>query len=280
MKKYIFGSFFALASAVMFTSCAVEEGSDPGNDSKTNVLIYQYAASTPNDADVDTQLRITTNSATETAYMLTEKTEDYENRVASLTETGYQDYVVENGKQLTDVKGAAVKDTVVVNLTGDYTITVVSVGKGGKCSKSVNFVGTTWSDVATGTYSFADFGQLFGLDEYSQPATLQVKDSDPTQYRFKDFWDTGVHMTFTLNGREGTLPNGMAYKALSVPAQATPYAYGSYGTVYYADAWTHQVAAYNSYIREDNVVKIAMSWYVSDFDLLDISGYDTFTPNN
>ncbi len=278
MKKYIYGSLFALASVAMFSACSADEGTEPGNDSKTNVVVYQYTATTPNDADVDTKLRIATNSATETAYILTEKTEDYESRVASLTETGYQDYVVENGKKIDDVKGAAVKDTVITNLLGNYTITVVSVGKDSKSSKSVSFAGVTWSDVATGTYYFADFGQLLGQSGVS--ATLQVKDSDATQYRFKDFWSAGQHLKFNLTGRGGTMSNGLKYQALTVPAQATPYTYGSYGTIYYADALTHGAMSYISYIREDNVVAILMSYYVSAGDLLDISGYDTFVPKN
>lgn len=282
MKKYIYGSLFAVASVVMFTACSADEGLEPGNDNKTNVLVYQYEASIPNDADVDTKLRIATNSATETAYILTQKTSDYESRVASLTETGYQDYVVENGKQLTDVKGAAVKDTVVANLLGDYTITVVSVGKGGKCSKSVSFSGVTWSDVATGYYTFADFSQLFGAEVggYSVPATLQVQDSDAKQYRFKDFWGTGLHMKFNLTGAGGTMANGLTYSVLTVPAQASKYTYRSYGTIYFADAKTHGAGNYTSYIMEDNVVKIAMSWYVTQADLVDLTAYDTFTPEN
>ncbi len=282
MKKYIYGSLFALASVVMFSACSADDGIEPGNDDKTNVIVYQYAASTPNDADVDTQLRIATNSATSAAYILTEKTEDYESRVASLTETGYQDYVVENGKQMVDIKGAAVKDTVVPNLLGDYTITVVSVGKGGKSSKSVSFQGVTWSDVATGTYTFGDFSEMFDFDAggYSVPATLQVKDSDPSEYRFKDFWGTGLHMKFYLTGAGDTMDSGMTRNFLTVPAQASPYTYGSYGTIYYADALTHKEDDALSFITETNAVRIAMSWYVSAWSLTEFSVYDKFDPED
>lgn len=64
MKKYIYGLFMALVSVAMFTACSADEGTEPGNDSKVNVVLYQYTATTPNDPDVDTQLRIATNSAT------------------------------------------------------------------------------------------------------------------------------------------------------------------------------------------------------------------------
>lgn len=63
MKKYIYGLFFALISVAMFTACSADEGTDEGNDSKAKVTLYQYVASAPNDPDVDTQLRIATNSA-------------------------------------------------------------------------------------------------------------------------------------------------------------------------------------------------------------------------
>ncbi len=282
MKKYIYGVFMALASVAMFTACSADEGTEPGNDGQANVLIYQYTADTPNDADVDTQLRITTNSATDAAYILAEPTEDYESRVSSLSESGYQDYVVENGKKLDKVQGEAVVDTIIKNLAGDYTITVVAVGKGGKISKKVNFVGVTWSDVASGTYYFSDFGQLFSIEEqygYSLPATLQVCDSDPTQYRFKDFWKAGYHFKFNLTGKSGTLASGAKVNIITVEGQKTPYTYGSYGTIYFADALTHQDANAQGYIREDNVVLLPMSYYVEAGTLLDITGYDRFIPN-
>ena len=65
MKKYIYGLFFALVSVIMFTACSEDEGSDIGSDSQAKATLYQYTATEPNDADIDTQIRIATNSATQ-----------------------------------------------------------------------------------------------------------------------------------------------------------------------------------------------------------------------
>ena len=54
MKKYIYGLFFALVSVVMFTACSEDEGSDIGSDSQAKATLYQYTATEPNDADIDT----------------------------------------------------------------------------------------------------------------------------------------------------------------------------------------------------------------------------------
>lgn len=97
MKKYIYGLFFALVSVVMLTACSEDEGSDIGSDSQAKATLYQYTATEPNDADIDTQIRIATNSATQSAYLLVEKTADYENRLTQLGEEGYKDYVIEKG---------------------------------------------------------------------------------------------------------------------------------------------------------------------------------------
>lgn len=89
MKKYIYGLFFALISVAMFTACSADEGTDEGNDSKAKVTLYQYVASAPNDPDVDTQLRISTNSATQEVYLLAEKTENYNAHIKEMGEDGY-----------------------------------------------------------------------------------------------------------------------------------------------------------------------------------------------
>ena len=96
MKKYIYGLFFALVSVAMFTACSEDEGSDIGSDSQAKATLYQYTATEPNDADIDTQIRIATNSATQSAYLLVEKTADYESRLTQLGEEGYKDYVLDS----------------------------------------------------------------------------------------------------------------------------------------------------------------------------------------
>lgn len=274
MKKYIYGLFMALVSVAMFTACSADEGTEPGNDSKVNVVLYQYTATTPNDPDVDTQLRIATNSATQEVYVLAEKTVDYAAHVKEMGDEAYKDYVVENGQKVDNATGAANTDYTVKNLNGENTITVVAVGNGGKSSASVNFTGYTWTTVAEGTYHFsANAAENFGE---SVATTLQYKDSDPSTYRFKDFWGTGKHVTFTVT--ENTTDYfGTTGKIIAVPAQATPYTYGSYGTINMADYVTAQLGNYPSAILPNGKVYIAMAYYVEAGTLA--GGLDQFVPN-
>ena len=276
MKKYIYGLFWALLSVAMFTACSDDEGTDVGSDSQAKVSLYEYAATAPNDADLDTQIRIATNSATQSTYLLVEKTTDYESRVAELGEEGYKDYVVEHGEKVEGAEGAANVDKTIKNLSGSNTIAVVAVGKN-KFLATVQFTANSWTTVAVGTYNFTGAGaQLFGA---STDATLQVNDANPKAFRFKDFWGAGKHMFFNLTGQKGQLQDGSVVSVLTVPEQATPFTYSSYGTIYYADGLTRQTLNAPSYMYDDYYCKIAMQWYVSAGTLGSISGYDTFVPN-
>ena len=274
MKKYIYGLFMALVSVAMFTACSADEGTEPGNDSKANVVLYQYTAATPNDPDVDTQLRISTNSATQEVYLLAEKTADYTSHIKEMGDEAYKDYVVEKGQKVENATGATNTDYTVKNLNGENTITVVAIGNGGKSSASVNFTGYTWTTVAEGTYYFSQkAAENFGE---SVTTTLQYKDADPTTYRFKDFWGTGKHVTFQKT--EATTDNfGSTGNIITVPAQATPYSYGSYGSISMADYITAQLANYPSAILPSGRVYIAMAYYVEAGTLA--GGYDQFVPN-
>ena len=275
MKKYIYGLFLAFISVAMFTACSADEGTDEGHDGKTNVVLYQYTAATPNDPDIDTQLRIATNSATNEVYILAEKTADYQSHLSELGEDGYKNYVVEKGEKVEGATGASNTDYTVKNLSGENTITVVSVGNGGKASASVNFTGYNWVTVASGTYYFSDnAAKSFGE---SKETVLQYKESDPTSYRFKDFWGVGKHVTFTVSDNT-TDYFGTTGKVISVPAQATPYTYGSYGTINIADYITAGLDNYPSAILPNNRVYIAMAYYVEAGTLA--GGFDQFVPNN
>ena len=276
MKKYIYGLFFALVSVAMFTACSEDEGSDIGSDSQAKATLYQYTSTEPNDADIDTQIRIATNSATQSAYLLVEKTADYESRLTQLGEEGYKDYVVENGEKIEGAEGAANIDKTIKSLSGDNTIAVVAVG-GGKSLATVQFTANSWTTVAEGTYNFSGAGaQLFGA---SKPATLQVNDANPKLFRFKNFWGTGKHMTFNLTDKKGTDQNGLTITQLVVPEQATPYTYPNYGTIYYADGLTRKSVNAPSFMYDDYYCMILMQWYVSASNLGQITDYDTFEPN-
>ena len=129
MKKnlFIYVLLFLLGGVATFTSCTVDEGTEPGNDSEPSILIYQYAASRPNNPDNDVVLRFATNSKTESAYYLVEPTETKEANVASMGEEGYKDYVVSEGIKIEGASGSTTVDVVVTDLYGEYTITAVAV---------------------------------------------------------------------------------------------------------------------------------------------------------
>ena len=86
-------------------------------------------------------------------------------------------------------------------------------------------------------------------------------------------------MTFNLTDNKGIDENGLTITQLVVPEQATPYTYGNYGLISYADGLTHQSVNASSFMYDDYYCKIAMQWYVSDGNLGQITGYDTFVPN-
>lgn len=276
MKKYIYTAFMLAVALVTFTACSEDEGTEPGNDSKVNLVLNKYAAEAPYDADGDLFLRISTNSATQAAYLLVEKTADYTDRISKLGENGYDEYVVSNGSKVNGVNGAANVDTVVVGLKGNYTATVVAVGQGGMSSKTTTFQGVAWNDVAKGTYTFnATMTKLVGLKPVS--TVLQVNADEPSSYRLKNVFGT-KNIRIKSLGETGTDKNGK-FTYVTVETLATPYTYGSYGNIYMADAYTYTGSA--SYklnkLYEDGTLYILAYYYVSAGGLGN-PDYDVFQP--
>ena len=65
-----------LLIAASITSCSEEQGTNPGEDSRPAVIIYQYAPGEGYNADNDIKLRISANSQTQEAYYLCELTSE------------------------------------------------------------------------------------------------------------------------------------------------------------------------------------------------------------
>ena len=74
----------AVAAAMFMTSCSADEGTEPGGDSKAYVMTNTYSVAPPLDADADFKVRVSTNSATESAYILLEKHADYSKHIAEM----------------------------------------------------------------------------------------------------------------------------------------------------------------------------------------------------
>ena len=85
-------------------------------------------------------------------------------------------------------------------------------------------------------------------------------------------------MTFNLTDKKGTDENGLTITQLVVPEQATPYTYSNY-VISYADGLTRQTVNLPSFMYDDYYCMILMQWYVSAGNLGQITGYDTFEPN-
>lgn len=249
-------------AVLSFTACSEDEGTTPGSDSRPVATVYTYSAESPYDADVDCKVRIATNSATQEVYYLAEKTTDYETRLSSGGESDVIENVVSNGTKA-EASAEAPVDVVLQNLGGEYTIAVVAVNGSAKTLSTANFTGYAWIDVAKGTYtSNYSNAAYFGFD--SVETTLQYKEADPTQYRFKNLFGTGQHLLMTKTDYDAG-DNGVY---LTIGAQSTPFTYGSYGTLYVRDVATWQGdtaywAYYPSIIYPDGSCSLYLQWYVT-----------------
>ncbi len=278
MKKYVYGLSLALVSAAMFAACSEEEGTDPGNDSKARVTLYQYTVAKPYDADADTEVRIVANNATSEAYVLVEAKSDYESRVAELGTDGYNDYVVDKGEKVEGIDGFSSADKYFTGLTGDVAITVVAVGKGGKSSQTVNFTALAWETVATGTFSFgiANIQSLMGSTTVT--TTLQKCTNKAGLYRFLDLFGKGYSVKFSRTGEPATDDFGTYYNCI-IDDQTIGLEYKSYGEVSVRDVATWQNESsfldYNV-MYEDGFCQFYNQYHVTAGNIG--YGFDKFVP--
>lgn len=281
MKKYLYSLFVVLLATLTMTSCKEDEGTEPGNDAEPVVTIYQYAAARPNNPDNDVIIRLAANSKTSEAYYLAELSADKESRISSMGESGYADYVIENGTKINGISGASSSDVTITDLYGTYTITVVAVNGNQKTSSETTFTGLDWEDVATGTYYYGASSNLINaLGLTSSPTTLQVCTTDANLYRFKDVFATGYSLKINLIEYTGTDEDG-EYRFFRVPASETPFVYGSHGAVnirdvgYWqgSDSWVTD-SGYESGMYRNYNCFVCVQYYVSAGNLG--YGYDSF----
>jgi len=272
MKKNLLYALTMLFGAVAFTGCSDDEGTTPGGDSKPQATVYTYSAETPDDPDVDVRLRIATNNQTQQVYYLAEKTADYEARLASGGESGVIDYVVANGTSAAASAESPI-DVVLKNLGGENTIAVVAANGSDKALSTATFTGYAWIDVARGTY-ISGYGNAAYFGFASVETTLQYKEADPTQYRFKNLFGTGQHLLLTKT--DMTTADGGTY--MRVAAQSTPFTYGSYGTLYVRDVatWQESDAYLDNVLYDGGYCYLWLQWYVSAGNTG--YAYDEFVP--
>ena len=281
MKKYIFG-LMAVAAAMFMTSCSADEGTEPGNDSKAYVVTNTYSVAPPLDADADFKVRVSTNSATESAYILLEKHADYSKHIAELGQEGYNDFVVKNGGLVKGVKGQSEVDTLFYGLKGEYMATVVAVNAKGQAqaADSVSFNGIIWNKVCDGKYKFcAKIAGIMGKE--SVDCELDVDANNPSSYRIKNVYGQGYNLKFKKAKNGSTDKEGNAFNYIVVPKFSTGLTYKTLGTVYMTDAYTLTSSAdyLANGIYADNSLFISTVYFVSAGNISVLEN-ETFVPNH
>lgn len=229
-----------LAASMIFASCQTEEGEEPGNDNNPVATLYSYKVDPPMNTDNDVKITVAANSATQEAYILAEKTDDYDKNLQEKGENGYSQYVVENGSRLSKIAGASEQDTTITDLQGDYTITVVAKSGNTLSAQSTTFRGLIWSDVTEGTfypmYQLTDGSKQIpeALGFKSKTTTLQKCENEEGLYRLKDVYGKGYSLKFNI------FAQGEGYQILSVSAQSTGKSFGKYGVMSVRDVGTWQ----------------------------------------
>lgn len=283
MKRYI----YILAAALLgfsFTSCEENLGTEPGNDKLPAVVVYKYAPSSEYDSDTDQRVRFVSNGKVSKAAYLVEKVADKDAFIASQGESAYAEKVLSQGTAIS-FSADGVAETVVTGMTGDYAITAAASDGSQTTMRAANFSGIAWDPNSSieGTYYLGRANIQNFLGATSFPATLQRHETDATLYRVKGALGPGTKITFRLIDQKGEDADGV-YTFFRIPAQETPYSYGSYGTMsvrdvgYWQgdDAWVTD-NGYESGMYADNSCFFCIQYYVSAGSLG--YTYDYFIPD-
>lgn len=290
MKKYFYSLIVLLAGVTFLTSCEKAEGTLPGNDVNPYASVNTFSVSSPYDPDVDVAVKFAANSATTSIYYFAETTAKKEAR--NLPEAEYAKYVIEHGKQITDLKvnefdGAYVADVVIQSLEGgENTISAVAVNDQSQTLSSGTFFSYTWSDVCTGTYYYAIASIANYVGASSSTATLQKNDFDDTKYRLVGAYGNSVKLPINLLPDYTGKEDGEKYIFARVPDTATGLNHPSAGAISVRDIgyWQKNDAfvtdnGYESLFFPDSYhIYLYVQYYCSagSFGY----NYDEFVPNN
>ncbi len=288
MKKYV--SIFASIVAVFaLASCEKEQyGTMPGNDTDPYAVISVTTPSLPNDPDCDAFVRIAVNSATTDVYYLAEL--ESAKTARGMSDEAYADYVVSNGTKATlsasEFDGSRGADVLLPKLFGQNVISAVAVGSNGKYLASADFYGLKWNDIATGTYKFGSSAISNTLGTKTKAGVvLQQNNDDPTDFRFKDLYKQGYHLTIKAYPNYTGEDEDGVYTFLRVPAQATGLNHASYGAMSvrdygyrYGDDGYIFGGGYEGGMYSDYNIFLYMHVYVSAGNFG--GAYDYFVPDN
>lgn len=216
MKKYIYSLIMVLLVTATMTSCAEDEGTNPGNDSNPHVVLYQYEPGGSYNADNDVILRIAANNKTTEVYYLAELATEKESHVASMGDSGYMDHIIQNGTKVEGFSNTLNVDVVLTGMVGEYIITVVAVNGNTKTATETSFVGLRWDPIGIGSLTTTFFGNVTIPCEF-------YKSSPVLKYKAIGAYEEGYDITFDIEGNNVTVAKQAVYSS-----------YGQYGTLYMA----------------------------------------------
>lgn len=195
MKRYFESVMTVLFVGLAFMACKEESGTEPGGDSTPVATLYHFDASGDYNPDNDCFIRVSANSATQSAYYLAELSDQAAAR--GLSKEQYADYVVSNGTKLDKISGTSEQDVYITGLKGMYTVSVVAVNGGTKTMQQTEFAGLDYQYFGIGTYYSDFFGEEWPVEvEYSKIGN---------RYRITDCWYDGYGFAFSPSGSKVTV---------------------------------------------------------------------------
>lgn len=290
MKKYL--KYIPAAVIMMLASCSAEEGTMPGTDNNPSVTVYIYPSDAEGaDPDTDAKVRFANNQSTTSVYYLVESSEEYRKffELGSFTgsaEDAYMERVIQSGTKI-DVSGATATDVIIPNLTGDFNITAVAVGAGGRKMATNVYSGLIWTDVVDGTFYFGD-NSWFGIS--TTETTLQVLATDKSLYRLKNVFGQGYSMRMQMLNAQGEDEDGV-YTLFRIPPTTTPFSIGlSDGNDYPVmiedvgywqgnDAYVTSPTGYENGMYDDYTAFICPAWMAVGKGCFSYGQYMFFMPN-
>ena len=304
MKRYINGALLtALAFAMSFTSCKVDEGTEPNSSNSPDVTIYTYAPTSDDGEDLnpdnDVRVRFVANNATEDVYYILDEAASAAAEIEK-DKDAYIQKVMNTGKRISNAS-STVNDTIYTGILGPYVISAVAKRGTHTTLAQAEFTGYTWTTVVAGVYYFDIVGGKGSIPE-SIATEYQICDYDSTLYRYKNVLGQDKHLKITLTGKTGEenmtdddgntikdengRPVKVEYKCCRVAPQQSDYTYGSYGLASVRDigywqgnaSYVDPDSGYNSFIYEDGQAALGLQWFVSAGNIG--YGYDYFVPND
>lgn len=226
MKKHIKILLITLSS-LLLSSCVEKLGTEPGSDPGPKATIYQYSPGAEYNADEDVAVRLVSNGKADEIYYLVELAEDKEKFIGEKGEDAYIQRVMSEGEKV-PAESLSAYETILTGMPGTYSISAVAVSGSDKVLSESIFYGLAWTTVSTGTYTFAVLGSV-GLQPVQ--TVLQVCDSDPTMYRFKDVFKSGYSLKIVLLNDYTATDDYGTYTYVRVPNQDTGLSYGDHGAI-------------------------------------------------